>query len=412
MVTPKSRYKLNFIAPTCHHYQVPLFRRLASHPRIDLMVHFCSDEALHGQDILKMYKTESSWGDEAELLEGYPHKFLRNYSPWPSYIKGFYGLLNLGVWGEIKKNKPDVVVLMSWANPTWWLAVLACLRFRIPFMYMTDMNIQNELLKRPFKRWLKRVFLGQMLFRLASGFLCAGTANADLFRYYGVPERKLIPFAYNWGYEPLIELSTELNPQKNQIRAELGISQHSKVILYTGRMSREKSPLDLLKAYELADVPGKALVFVGDGPLKGQLEDYVANNNLESVHFTSFQSPQDVPKYYAMADVLVLPSHRETWGIVVSEAMCFGKPVIVSEQVGAVADLVQDSYNGFRFPRGDVGALAGHIQRFFELPDEERSAMGSRSQELIRSWVARDVADTLDQRFDLILSKTANARDV
>ena len=408
MVTPKTRYKLDIIAPTCHHYQVPLFQRLASHPRIDLMVHFCSDEALHGQDILKMYKTESRWADEVELLEGYRHKFLRNYSPWPSYIKGFYGLLNLGVWGEIKKNKPDVVVMMSWANPTWWMAVLACMRFRIPFMYMTDMNIQNELLKSPWKRWIKRVILGRMLFRLASGFLCAGTANADLFRFYGVPEKKLIPFAYNWGYEPFIEMAESITAQKNEIRAELGIPASSKVILYMGRMSREKCPLDLLKAYELTNIPDKTLVFVGDGPLRGQLEEYVSQHQLESVRFINFQGRQDVPKFYAMADVLALPSHRETWGIVVNEAMCFGMPVIVSEQVGAVTDLVRDGYNGFRFARGDVKGLAGHIQRFFELPEEERSEMGSRSQELIRSWVARDVADTLDQRFDLILSDAAN----
>ena len=166
-----SVYKVAIVAPTCFYYQVPLFQALATHPRMDLTVYFCSEEASRGTDVLKKFKTDGIWGVEEELLEGYKYKFLRNYSPWPSYLTTVVGLMNFGIWKEIVTTKPDVVILMSWMNPTWWLAVLACVYKRIPILYLTDQNVQRDLLGPKWKRLIKRLILGRGLFRLTSGFL-------------------------------------------------------------------------------------------------------------------------------------------------------------------------------------------------------------------------------------------------
>ena len=154
------------VAPTCFYYQVPLFWALAAHPRIDLTVYFCSDEVLLGHDVLKAYGAEGSWGSEEELLQGYDSKLMRNHSPFATYLSSLVGLVNLGIWGEIRRERPDAVVIMSWMNPTWWLAVLACLRFRIPFLYMTDANVTAESGKNFFISWVKRTVLGKVLFPL------------------------------------------------------------------------------------------------------------------------------------------------------------------------------------------------------------------------------------------------------
>ena len=151
----KTRYKLAIVAPTCFYYQVALFRQLASHPRIDLTVYFCSDEALHARDVNEMYHVDEKWGDESELLAGYRHKFLPNWSPTPSYLKWPYGLMNFSIWKEIKNNKPDFIILMSWMNATWWVAIAACLLYKVPFLYMTDANVQAEMVGPRWKRWLK-----------------------------------------------------------------------------------------------------------------------------------------------------------------------------------------------------------------------------------------------------------------
>ena len=184
----KSRYKVAIVAPTCFFYQVPLFRELAAHPRIDLTIYFCSDETLLARDVEEMYHAREQRGDESELLDGYHHKLLPNLSPIPSYLKWPWGLMNFSIWKEIRENRPDVVVLMSWMNVTWWVAIAACQRYRIPSLYMTDANVQRVLLGPRWKRWIKSLFLGSFVFKLATGFLCAGTANRSLYQFYGIPK--------------------------------------------------------------------------------------------------------------------------------------------------------------------------------------------------------------------------------
>ena len=395
-------YKVVIIAPTCFYYQVPIFRALAAHPQLDLTVYFCSGEAITGEDIVRKFNSSGSWGTESELLDGYKYKLLKNYSPAPSYVNWPLGLINLGVWSEIRKDRPDAVILMSWMNPTWWLTILCCTLLKVPYMWMTDQNIEVEPLKPKWKTWPKKLFLGNGVFRMASGFLCAGTANQLLYQYYGVPEEKLFPFAFSWAHEELLECSEELMSQRHQLRDEYGLPQESYVVLYCGRLSQEKSVVGLLKAYHRVNAKDKALVFVGDGPLRQQLEKYIDQIKIDSVHFFGFQNRQEAPKFYALADVLVLPSYRETWGMVVNEAMCFGLPVIVSDQVGASKDLVLDGYNGLSFPEGNVEALSSRIEQLAEMSEAERQTMGSRSLELIKKWSQRDLAASLVQYMDRI----------
>ncbi|MEM2175408.1 MAG: GxxExxY protein, partial [Candidatus Micrarchaeia archaeon] len=122
---------------------------------------------------------------------------------------------------------------------------------------------------------------------------------------------------------------------------------------------------------------GIHLIFVGDGPLRQELEDHTKKltNNSDTfvnsdkfvhsdygIHFVGFQSQKDLPKYYTIADIFVLPSDiGETWGLVVNEAMNFGLPVIVSDMVGCGPDLVKSEENGFIFKTGDIEELKNYL---------------------------------------------------
>ena len=391
----KPVYKVCIVAPTCYYFQVDLFRELAAHPRIDLEVYFCSKEGIDGRDVLRRFRTKGRWGSENDLLQGYKYKFLRNYSPRPSHFKWPYGLINLGIWNELKRQRPDAVVLMAWTNPTWFLAILACRWFKIPFFYMTDTSVQANIRSSMWRRWSKRLLLRNWVFPLASGFLCTGTANQSLYAFHGVPQTKFVPFAFSWHYKPLLRMSDGLRPQRNAIRARLGISDGMFLILFSGRLSPEKSPMTLLAAYHRLERPNKALFFVGDGPLRGPLQRHVSSSRIASVRFCGFQDRREINDYYAAADVLVLPSLKEATGMVVYEAMCFGLPVIVSDQVGFGRDMVRDGYNGFHFPVGDEQHLALNLQTLLDMPQGQRLDMGSRSRLLIEEWLQRDLPSNL-----------------
>ena len=397
-----SPYKITVIAATCFYYQVPIFQVLSADPRIDLTVYFCSDEGVSGKDVKTAYGVDETWTGEGELLKGYKFKFLRNFSPGGSYLKSLVGLANFGVWNEISRERPDAVVVTSWMNPTWWLTYLACLKFKVPIFFMTDANFYTEDSKGPLKKWLKQRLLGDLIFPIASGFLYAGTANRQLYEYYRVPGEKLFPFAYSWGYDAILEKSKKLLSRRAALRIQYGLSEDAIVILYCGRLTSEKGTIDLLEAYRLVSHPRKALVIVGDGILRERLQQFAKNHNIDSIHFLGFKRRDEIGEFYALADFLVLPSHKETWGIVINEALCFGLPVIVSDQVGAGVDLVIPEENGHVFPAGDVAALTDRINKLIELPIETRKKMGEKSRETILKWNDRDLAKLIGNCLDAI----------
>jgi glycosyltransferase involved in cell wall biosynthesis len=395
-------YKVTIIAPTCFYYQVPLFRELASNPRIDLTVYFCSDEGITGADIKAAYRSDDAWGVQDELLDGYHSRLLKNHAPNGSYLKSLVGLANFGIWGQLSRERPDVVIVMSWMNPTWWLTILACVKLKIPLLFLTDANGDAERYKSGWKLWIKRNLLGKILFRVSSGFLCAGTANRRFYIEYGVPANKMYAFAYSWGYDILVKQSDLLRRRKMELRRQHGLPEDATILLYCGRLSPEKGSVDLLEAFKLVPNNEKALVLVGDGQLRNQMEESVDTEDLESIYFMGFQNRNDIGEFYALADILVLPSHSETWGIVVSEALCFSLPVIVSDQVGAGADLVFPGENGRVFPAHDVPALAECITELIELPEQLRTKMGTRSQSLISEWSDKDLPKMLCDHLDAI----------
>jgi glycosyltransferase involved in cell wall biosynthesis len=166
-------------------------------------------------------------------------------------------------------------------------------------------------------------------------------------------------------------------------------------------LSREKNLFHLVEAYHQLDHENKSLIFIGDGELKQSLRNYVDELGAGSVYFFGFQNRNEIPKFYAISDVLVLPSIRETWGIVVNEAMCFGLPVIVSRQVGAGIDLVRDGQNGYSVET-DGDSLSCRIKQIAELSKEKRLLMGTRSVDTMKGWLRRDLSESLVQYIESV----------
>ena len=144
--------------------------------------------------------------------------------------------------------------------------------------------------------------------------------------------------------------------------------------------------MDLLKAYSKILIEYQAaLVFLGDGVLRSSLEAFVKANNFHNVYFTGFKNQTEMPELYALADILVLPSEIEPWGLVVNEAMCFGLPIIVSDKVGAGGNLVKSGVNGFIYSAGNIESLVSVLKIL--LADKNKMLdFGKASKELIKKW--------------------------
>jgi glycosyltransferase involved in cell wall biosynthesis len=143
------------------------------------------------------------------------------------------------------------------------------------------------------------------------------------------------------------------------VRASWGISPNDVVIVFSGKLQPWKRPLDLLRAFAKADLPNALLLFAGTGPLLPQLESEAASLGVASrVLFLGFLNQTQLPAIYSAADLLVLPSESEPFGVVVNEAMCCGCAVAASDRCGAARDLVSPVDPRLVFPCGDIAGLA------------------------------------------------------
>jgi glycosyltransferase involved in cell wall biosynthesis len=107
--------------------------------------------------------------------------------------------------------------------------------------------------------------------------------------------------------------------------------------------------------------------------------------NWSSIKFLGFKNQTELPRYYDLCDVLVLPSVFEPWGLVINEVMNAGRAVVVSDQVGCGPDLVKRGKNGYVFKAGDIAGLRAALDNI--LRDQEKCrALGRKSLEIIEKW--------------------------
>ena len=179
------------------------------------------------------------------------------------------------------------------------------------------------------------------------------------------------------------------------------------VVLFVGKLIEKKRPLDLLKSFkklqEQHTTKKILLWFVGNGTQLKELEKYVLNHQMINVKFWGFQNQTQLPHLYALGDIFVLPSgYGETWGLVVNEAMCYGKPIIVSDLVGCGADLVTLN-NGFIVPYGDTNKMADALKALVE-NEKMRNDFGKESRVIINKY-SQEIAATQIAKASLRLFK-------
>lgn len=340
-------------------YFAPLYQYLREHGE-SIEVWYCSNENVKGHND-KQFATRVQW--DIPLLEGYSFRFFNNWSFNPSIYGGFMGLFNPGLLLSLFRAPKSIVVIHGWAYLTHALAIIiarlsghyVCIRGESP--------MNQELLNPTWKRRLKKMLLGRVLFSFVSKFLYIGRENYLFYRYMGVADEKLKFVPYAVDNKRFREASVKLKPSKPSLRDTINIPHQATVILFVGKFIQKKRPFDILAAFGMLGPSNYALLMVGDGELRGDMELYIKEQGLQNVYLTGFKNQTELPAYYSVADMLVLCSGRgETWGLVANEAMNFGLPLIVSETVGCAKDLVNPGINGLLYPEGDIKALASAIK--------------------------------------------------
>jgi glycosyltransferase involved in cell wall biosynthesis len=374
-------------------YQAPLLRRIASQPDIDLTVFFGSDLSL------RAYKDEGfgvqvAW--DVPLLDGYRSEFL----PTLRFLgKTFSGEritatspISRGLYSRLQNpdGSPRFDVLWShgYASVNAFQAILAANALGIPVLLRADMWLADRR-RSPLKLALKQLFFHALEPAIA-GVLPVGTASAAYWHHYfgdRVPQF-LMPYAVDNAY--FARLAAAATPRRNELRAELHLDADRPVILFASKLQTRKNADHLVRAYRtlLDRSPGSRpyLVIVGDGEERAALETLVAELDLTAdVRFAGFRNQSELPRFFDLASVFVLPSRHEPWGLIVNEAMATGCPVIVASDVGAAFDLIGNDLQGYIYPTGDIPALTTCLEQVFATPDTART-LGENARARMQTW--------------------------
>lgn len=377
-------YRLAYLVSHPIQYQAPLLRKIAALPEADLTVFFMSDLSVRGyQD--PGFGTVVQW--DVPLLSGYRHSFLPCLGPKSRL--SFWRPLVYGLRKTLRPGEFDALWVHGYAHYATLIAVVLAKRYGMKVFLRGESNLLKEKELSVAKRWIKKELL-RRLFNTVDAFLAIGTLNRQFYVHYGVPEDKMFWMPYAVDNDFFRGKAVEAKQDRESLRRELGLDPERPVILYASKLQTRKRPGDLLEAYIRLSLDGLRepwpyLLYVGDGEERGHLEGRARALGWKSVRFLGFRNQSELPRYYDLCDVFVLPSEYEPWGLVVNEAMNAGKPVVVSDRMGCAPDLVRDGENGFVYPAGDVQALTGRLKRLISDPALARR-MGERSRQIIDRW--------------------------
>lgn len=240
----------------------------------------------------------------------------------------------------------DFVMAYDFNQKCAFQAITLCKLFRIPYFVNCDGAILRP---NPIKDAVKHFLLGS-----AAGGFSSGKSATNYLTHYGIAREKIHTHCFtslNAG-----DILPEPVNNKPERKAALGLPQ-KKTVIAVGQFVPRKGFDVLLKAWKPLDDDFQ-LLLIGGGD-DGELYDsIIREQGLQNVIIRGFLPKAQLTEYYRAADLFVLPTREDIWGLVINEAMANGLPVITTDNCVAGLELIHDGENGFLVPVENPAQLA------------------------------------------------------
>ena len=363
----RGRLRVCFLLVVPTPYRTPMLRGIGALDKVKLDVIYC-----------RASTEERPW--DLSFLRGSPAEFLEPGTPKSGIA---WLVAQASILRRLWRGKHDLVVVNGYHRLALILAILFCRLTRVPYGLLSESHL---LQKRPAIRRVLKHFWVQWVVSGTTVNFAVGTLAKEYLLHYGAPQHSVFLLPNTCDVDDFARRSAHWRAQRDSVKEALGIKAGC-VILYVGRLVRHKGIHALLLAFQRLRTRGEdvALLLVGDGPLRPSIEHHSACGGLDSLHVHHWVQHEELPKFYGLADIFVLPSWEEPWGVVVTEAMACGLPVVVTRQVGAAQDLIADALTGRVVPENDPVSLCEALGELASSPMERR-AMGRRAFERVRGW--------------------------
>ncbi len=279
------------------------------------------------------------------------------------------------------KKSYDAIVICGYSSPTAMLAMAYLRLKKIPFYIEVDGGLIREESK-------PKYLLKKTLVSSACRWISSGKWTTKFLVHYGAKEDGVFAYPFSSLTEGDILPRIAAPEEKVELRCKLNIPE-KKMVLAIGQFIHRKGFDVLLRAAASLDQDTGVYIIGGEPP-----EEYLQMQkdlNLTNVHFVSFQKKPVLMQYYQAADLFVLPTREDIWGLVINEAMACGLPVVTTDKCVAGLELIQDGINGYIVPVEDDKALADKICAVL---NGDPAKMGAAALESIRPYTIENMAKT------------------
>jgi glycosyltransferase involved in cell wall biosynthesis len=354
------------------HYKASVFRSLAA---------LCERQGVRllVVDLAQTERRRASLGTTETLKHDYPHLVL-----WPGSIEETTSLFRaIAVLKTVWRQRPKVLIVSGYYELAYVSAMVLGKLMRAKIIVSVDSTEADKPRKRVIET-VKRIIL-----KLADGIFGYGSRSRDYCVKLGVDPQRIIIRCQATDHQRI---------EAEYLQARAPDSSWPKAFIFVGRLSEEKNIQHVISAFAAArhrrtHAEEWRLILVGDGPLRATLEAEALRLGLP-VDFVGGVPWYEVPRHLARADVLILPSTSEPWGLVVNEAMICEKAVIVSAACGCAPDLVIDGATGFQFDPADKEQLTNIMVQFIDHPGLAAN-LGRAGRVLIESFTPDNAASQM-----------------
>lgn len=252
----------------------------------------------------------------------------------------------------INKNW-DRIIVCNVSTPTGMLAIQYMKILHISYWIEGDGGFAKS--GKGLKENIKKHFISG-----ATGYFSTSAAHDLYYKTYGANSKRIFryPFTSISTNDIVDHLYTK--EEKTKLRSELEIYE-DKIIIAVGQFIKRKGFDVLIKASNM--LPNDyGIYFIGGQPTEDYLSMAKGRNN---IHFIGFKTKEELQKYYLAADLFVLPTREDIWGLVINEAMACGLPIITTDKCIAGLELVENGVNGYLVPVNAPKQTAQKIKECF-----------------------------------------------
>lgn len=364
----KILYITNYPAP----YAVDFFGELGK--KCDLTVMFLEALSSVKEREKSWFKTEAN-NFKAVFIGGKSRKKISFGAR--KYVKGY-----------------DLVFVGEYSSLTEMYLIRYMRRKKIKYAFSIDGGIKKS--GKGFKEKLKRYLL-----KGAPLYMSSGDVTDEYLSFYGADKSRIKRYPFTPLSEGDILSSPPSAEEKLSLRTKLGMKE-KRIALSVGQFVYRKGFDVLMRSAPLLG-EDTGVYIVGGEPT----QEYISLKKelkAENVHFIGFKSKEELNEYYLAADVFVLPTREDIWGLVVNEAMARALPVITTENCVAGKELIENGKNGYIVPVEDENELAEKI-RFVLSNEELKKKISAENLKKISRYTVKNMAARHFEEAENLLNK-------